>query len=188
MLKGVSLFSNIGIGELSLPTRFKVIAANDIDQKRCLLYERLHPTTKVIQGDISKQSIFNAKKEFDCDFLISTPPCQGMSNLGKMDKRDPRNHLIKYSIDFIKSKKPKFIFHENVPNQNKTPILHQGKEITISEFISKQLGKDYFIENKNIKMDNYGIPQMRKRSIFLLTRKIFPSNGISQNPRELPQL
>ncbi|MAL64076.1 MAG: DNA (cytosine-5-)-methyltransferase [Rhizobiales bacterium] len=171
MLKGVSLFSNIGIGELSLPTRFKVIAANDIDQKRCLLYKRLHPTTKVIQGDISKQSIFNAIKEFDCDFLISTPPCQGMSNLGKMDKRDPRNHLIKYSIDFIKAKKPKFIFHENVPNQNKTPILHQGKEITISEFISKQLGKDYFIENKNIKMDNYGIPQMRKRSIFLLTRK-----------------
>ena len=101
MLKGVSLFSNIGIGELSLPTRFKVIAANDIDQKRCLLYERLHPTTKVIQGDISKQSIFNAIKEFDCDFLISTHPCQGMSNLGKMDKRDPRNHLIKYSIDFI---------------------------------------------------------------------------------------
>ena len=53
----------------------------------------------------------------------------------------------------IKPKKPKFIFHENVPNQNKTPILHQGKEITISEFISKQLGKDYFIENKNISLE-----------------------------------
>ena len=89
-----------------------------------------------------------------------------MSNLGRMEKMDPRNHLVKYSIDFIKTKKPKFIFHENVPNQNKTLINFRGKEVTISEFICKQLSKDYFIVNKNIKMDDYGIPQMRKRSIF----------------------
>ena len=146
MLKGVSLFANIGFGELSLPSNFRVIAANDIDPKRCNLYKKLHPHTNVIVGDISKKTILNKLKEFDCDFVISTPPCQGMSNLGRMEKMDPRNHLVKYSIDFIKTKKPKFIFHENVPNQNKTLINYRGKEVTISEFICKQLSKDYFIE------------------------------------------
>ena len=183
MLKGVSLFANIGVGELSLPSNFRVIAANDIDPKRCNLYKKLHPHTNVIVGDISKKTILNKLKEFDCDFVISTPPCQGMSNLGRMEKMDPRNHLVKYSIDFIKTKKPKFIFHENVPNQNKTLINYRGKEVTISEFICKQLSKDYFIENKNIKMDDYGIPQMRKRSIFLLTRKDISQAWDFPNPK-----
>ena len=37
--------------------------------------------------------IKSAKKE-KCNLVIATPPCQGMSVAGKMDKNDPRNTLI----------------------------------------------------------------------------------------------
>ena len=141
MLKGVSLFANIGVGELSLPSNFRVIAANDIDPKRCNLYKKLHPHTTVIVGDISKKTILNKLREFDCDFVISTPPCQGMSNLGRMEKMDPRNHLVKYSIDFIKTKKPKFIFHENVPKSLKNQSSPLG-------FIDFSMIFMYFYENQ----------------------------------------
>ena len=71
MLKGVSLFANIGVGELSLPSNFRVIAANDIDPKRCNLYKKLHPHTNVIDGDISKKTILNLSL-----IHVSEPPRQ----------------------------------------------------------------------------------------------------------------
>lgn len=170
-MKGLSLFANIGIGELTLPKKFQISHANEIDHKRCNIYKKLHPKAKIIVGDISSQKIIEEITSEKFDFIISTPPCQGMSTAGKMDKMDPRNHLVKYSIDVIKKVNPKFIFHENVPGQERTFISFKGKKIKISDFIKKSLSKNYNIISSNINMSEFGIPQMRKRSIFLMTRK-----------------
>lgn len=66
----------------------------------------------MVCGDIRNINIFNTLLklyfENDCDFLMSTPPCQWMSVAGKMDKYDPRNSLIIYTIDFIKKSLSKF--------------------------------------------------------------------------------
>ncbi len=173
-MNGISLFSNIGIGELCLDRKkFSIMKANDIHTDRCILYKYLHPKTTVIDGDIRKKDIFSQLTKIDSklDFLITTPPCQGMSTAGKNDKFDPRNHLIKYSIDYIKKCKPKYVLHENVPGQETTMLSFKNKIISIPDYISSQLSKDYHIIKKKINMYDYGIPQNRKRSIYLLTRK-----------------
>lgn len=171
---GISLFSNIGVAELGLnKNRLKLIYANEIDKKRAKFYKFLHPETKMICGDIKNKNVFNDLSSFDfeLDFLISTPPCQGMSTAGKNDKTDPRNHLVKFSVDFIKKKLPKFILHENVPGQEKTKIDVNGNNLFIPQYLEYELSSLYNIEKSKINMSNFGIPQNRIRSIYLFSRK-----------------
>ena len=126
-LCGLSLFSNVGIAEILLDEiNVNIKIANEIIKERSEFYKETYPNTDVIYGDITQSNIFNeivrkAKSE-KIDFIISTPPCQGMSNAGKKDKNDPRNYLITYAIEMIKKIKPKYVFIENVPQQLKTYI------------------------------------------------------------------
>ena len=106
------------------------------------------------------------------NFIIATPPCQGMSTAGKKDPDDPRNKLIFYAIESIKILKPKYVILENVPMQNRTKIIYEGKKILIPDYIDKELSKEYiFNDNRLVNTMNYGIPQSRQRNIYLLVRK-----------------
>ncbi len=134
-MKGISLFSNIGIAELGLPKSFEVYKANEIDRNRCELFKKIHRKTEIVNADIRNKEIQKKLTEDKVDFLISTPPCQGMSTAGKMDRFDPRNHLIKYSIDLILKTKPMYVFHENVPGQDKTEIKVNKNIMKIPEYI-----------------------------------------------------
>ena len=86
-IKAVSLFSSAGIGELYLrDLGIEVIVANEIVNQRAKLYSFLYPNSTMITGDIREDAIKNKLKSFindDVKFLIATPPCQGLSSLGK---------------------------------------------------------------------------------------------------------
>ena len=103
---------------------------------------------------------------------MATPPCQGMSSVGKMDPFDPRNHLITNTIDIILNIKPKYVFLENVPEQLITKITYNSKTILIPEYIKIKLSEYYsFSDLKTVNAKDYSVPQSRERSIYLLTRK-----------------
>ncbi len=174
---GLSLFANAGIAETYLSEiGFDVVVANEIDVQRALLYKHFHPDTNMIIGDIRnrgiKNEIYQECNKTYIDFIIATPPCQGMSSAGKMDPRDPRNHLITDAIEIIKKLKPKYVFIENVPEQLITSINYKNKSILIPDYIKISL-EDYYTFNNDfiINAKDYGIPQSRERAIFLLTRK-----------------
>lgn len=153
-----------------------IVVANEIEETRAKFYNHLYPKTKMIVGDICDEKIRNqiysiCKKE-NVEFLIATPPCQGMSLAGKMDKDDPRNQLIYYAIDMIKRIKPKYVFLENVPQQLKTEIIYNGNSMLIPDYIHKELDSNYNFSDKSlVSAMDYDVPQMRKRNIFLLSRK-----------------
>tara|TARA_B100002019_G_scaffold283037_1_gene288964 strand:+ start:130 stop:1275 length:1146 start_codon:yes stop_codon:yes gene_type:complete len=174
-LKGLSLFSNVGIAEIHLEKiGCDVIVANEILSDRARFYQDVFPKTKMICGDIREKSTFNkiVKLSDGIDFVITTPPCQGMSTAGKKDKLDPRNNLITYAIKAIRKINPKYVFIENVPQQLKTFINYKDKRIVIPEFLKLTLKDKYkFNDNEIINAADYGIPQSRTRSIILLTRK-----------------
>ena len=172
---GLSLFSNIGIAEMGLdPEKFKILFANEVDKRRSTLYGKIHASTIMIHGDIRSSNIKTKLTEnSEIDFIISSPPCQGMSTAGKNDKNDPRNNLVTHSIEIIKKLLPKYVFHENVPGQEKTFIEIKNTKITIPEYIELELSEFYNIEKKIILMSDYGVPQNRKRSIYLLSKKSF---------------
>ena len=176
-LQGLSLFSNVGIAEIFLKNiGVDVVLANEILPDRAKFYKEVYPNTDVICGDIRSNIIFKEiirkSKKLKIDFIITTPPCQGMSTAGKKDKKDPRNNLITNAISLIKKIKPKYIFIENVPQQLKTFVIFNGQNFLIPDYLKKCLNKYYnFSDNEVINAADYGVPQNRVRSIILLTRK-----------------
>ena len=176
-LQGLSLFTNVGIAEIFLEKiGVDIVLANEILKNRVKFYKEIYPKTDVICGDIRKNNVFNEiikkSKTNKIDFILTTPPCQGMSTAGKNDKNDPRNNLITYAINLIKKIKPKYVFIENVPQQLKTFVKYQNKKILIPKYLKLCLQKYYnFSDNEIINAADYGIPQNRIRSIILLTRK-----------------
>lgn len=176
-LIGLSLFANVGIAEAYMKDiGVDIVIANEIDENRARFYQEVYPETHMICGDIAdkivRDSIVCEAIEKKVDFIIATPPCQGMSEAGLRLEFDPRNQLISYAVDVIKLVKPKFVFMENVPKQLTTKIRY-GKEIMlIPEYIKRKLGEDYSFNNKTLVMaKDYGVPQLRERNIFLLVRK-----------------
>jgi DNA (cytosine-5)-methyltransferase 1 len=130
----------------------------------------------MIQGDITDKEIYNKTlqkaRAYDCQFLLATPPCQGMSVAGKMLKDDPRNSLIKVVVEFIKDLQPKYILIENVQGMLKTNIFHRGKKVKIPTYIDNELKKlGYNINYSVVDSAYYGTPQTRKRAIFLISKE-----------------
>jgi DNA (cytosine-5)-methyltransferase 1 len=130
----------------------------------------------MICGDITDDSIRDcivAKAiEKGVNFIIATPPCQGMSVAGNRDPEDPRNQLISYAIDVIKRVSPDFVMLENVPRQLVTKIRIDGEIIKIPDYIKKELDEEYFFNKKTLaKAKDFGVPQLRERNINLLIKK-----------------
>lgn len=174
-MKVLSLFSNIGVAEAYLKNiGFDVVIANELEEKRADVYQYLYPETEVICGDITSSNISDniTKKAIDygIDVILATPPCQGMSTAGKLNKYDVRNQLIYYAVEIIKKVKPKYVMLENVPMQLLTKIDYEGEKILIPDYLNLELSNLYKIESKVINTADYGVPQSRERAIFLLTR------------------
>ncbi len=176
-LKGLSLFANVGIAETYLKaTGIDILVANEINETRAKFYNHLYPDCNMIVGDITdkkiQQKVLEESKKLNIDFVIATPPCQGMSLAGTMDPLDKRNQLIYYAIEIIKELKPKYILLENVPQALKTKIKIDNEYILIPDYIHKELENNYIFANQNlISAMDYEVPQMRKRNIYLISRK-----------------
>ncbi len=176
-LRGLSLFANVGIAEAWFKDiKVDIKLANEIDTKRAQFYQEIYPETEMICGDITndivRTQIINKAKEYKVNFLIATPPCQGMSVAGNRFEFDERNQLIFYAIDVIKKIKPDYIFLENVPRQLQTKIVANGVEISIPDYIKQELANDYNFNNETlIRAMDHGVSQMRERNIFLLVKK-----------------
>jgi DNA (cytosine-5)-methyltransferase 1 len=179
-LKGVSLFSGAGIGE----TYFKdigidIVVANELIKQRANLYKSLNPNCNMICGDITNSNVFNKIIDAlpnDLDFLIASPPCQGMSVAGKNRcqtemELDERNYLITYVVKLIEIKKPDYIIIENVPMLLKFLLNYKGKTITVLEILQLEFGNEYNIDSRVVDAADYGVPQTRLRAIIKMHKK-----------------
>lgn len=177
VLKGVSLFSNVGIAEAFLKDLgVEIKVANEIDTDRARFYQEVYPTTNMICGDITddcvRDRIVEESIKNEVNFLLATPPCQGMSEAGLRLEFDPRNRLVFYAVDVIKRVNPQFVLLENVPKQLTTKVQYGDEIILIPEYIKRELGDEYsFNKETIIKAKDHGVPQLRERNIFLLCRK-----------------
>ena len=180
MIKGVSMFASSGIGE----TYFKkagidIVVANELLPKRGQFYKEMNPNSNMIIGDIRDK---NVKKELlsnindEVKFLIATPPCQGISNLGKNrtidDKlKDSRNYLIFEVLEVIDKKNFDYIMIENVPGFLKVLLPYKDELRTIEEILNDKYSKKYIIESKILNAKDYGVPQSRPRAIVKMYKK-----------------
>lgn len=192
MMKGVSLFSSAGIGELYLKSiGLNIVVANEIQEKRGKLYRSTYPDSEMIIGDISKEDIFEEfikrSKKHKIDFLIASPPCQGMSIAGKNRclksmSADERNYLLNYVIKAIHILKPNYILIENVPSLLKLMLNYKGAFLTVPEILHEEFRDNYIIEVGILDAADYGVPQTRKRAIV----RLYPKNKTWDLPGKEP--
>jgi DNA (cytosine-5)-methyltransferase 1 len=182
MMNGVSLFSSAGIGEVYLKEiGVNIVVANEVLEERAKLYKAIFPHSKMIVGDILDGKIY--KKILDesgekVDFLLATPPCQGMSIAGKSRSlpemfKDKRNYLFFRIVDFIKNKLPDFVLIENVPRLLKLELYHDGKRRNVVDLLKQEFGNKYVIESDILDAADYGVPQRRLRAIIKMYKKGF---------------
>ena len=193
MHKGVSLFSSAGIAEIFLQNvGIDIVVANEIIKERADLYKYQYPTANMICGDILDEKVYNSILESTpehLDFLLASPPCQGMSVAGKnrfLDQMmsDPRNSLVLKVVDFIQRKNPDFVLIENVPTFLKLQIAYNGEIKNVIDILKDEFSKEYDIDAQIFDAQDYGVPQRRKRTIVRMCKH----GRIWNNPQKCPTI
>jgi DNA (cytosine-5)-methyltransferase 1 len=135
-----------------------------------------HLISSVINKEISPETlpqIFSIiDKELqkkDVDIVIGGPPCQAYSVAGRARKNmddDPRNHLYKHYVEFLKRYKPKMFVFENVPG-----ILSASNGKYLEKIFSAVKEQGYELEKNVLNAKDFNVLQDRKRVIIIGWRK-----------------
>ncbi|SFB10307.1 DNA cytosine methyltransferase [Selenomonas ruminantium] len=148
---------------------FDILVGIDSDQKALETFELNHKGAKSICGDITtityEKDIKPLIGDKTIDIIVGGPPCQGMSLSGPRKFDDPRNKLYLSYIRLVKEIQPKAFVIENVPG---LVGLFKGK---IKESILTEFGKmGYDVKCEILCSADYGVPQNRRRVIFVGTK------------------
>ena len=144
---------------------YNILLGIDNDKMALKTFEYNHNNSKSICGDITQIGYKEIKKIIGnkkIDVIIGGPPCQGMSLSGPRQFDDPRNKLYLSYMRLVNEIRPKAFIIENVPGLISL-FGGQIKENIITKF--SQMGYD--IKYKIVCSADYGVPQMRKRVIFV---------------------
>lgn len=97
------------------------------------------------------------------DIIVGGPPCQGFSLKGKrLGLGDERNFLFREYIKYVEYFQPTYFVIENVPG-----IISSNSGYFIDEIISEFGKTGYTINYGILNAANFGVPQNRKRTIFM---------------------
>lgn len=97
------------------------------------------------------------------DVVIGGPPCQGFSLArGLRFVDDPRNALYKHFVRTIEAVRPQWFVMENVEG-----ILNIGAGVVREQIFEDFKGAGYTTTVRVINMADYGVPQRRRRAVFV---------------------
>lgn len=149
---------------------FRTLGAVEIDEAAATTYaanfaSEAGGTEHVFNTGIEDWNPGDLQEEVDV--ILGGPPCQGFSALGKQDPDDPRNQLWREYIRVVGKLQPKIFVIENVDRFLKSPEYAE-LESAVAE---KGELENYVLERKHLVAANYGVPQARKRTIVLATRR-----------------
>lgn len=184
----VDLFS--GAGGMSTGFEmagFKVALGVELIPKFSETFAANHKSAVAICGDITKVSndeISKKLKNKKIDVVVGGPPCQGFSRAGRRDQKDPRNSLFMEFIRVVDLLKPSYFVMENVPG---ILTMKNAKGEQVIEIIKNEFTKiGYYVEWKKLLASDYGVPQNRRRVIFLGTP--FDENKNPMLPINYPKI
>ncbi len=157
-----------GCGGMSLgfeEAGYRVLLGIDFWEDALKTYRHNHRQSRTLCADMASldpKDVERLLKTDTVDVIIGGPPCQGFSVAGKRIVDDERNRLYKGFVRMVGHFKPKAFVMENVPN-----ILSIGggvvKEAILTDF--NELG--YNVNFKVMLASNYGVPQNRRRAVFV---------------------
>lgn len=172
----IDLFS--GCGGLSLGLKqagFQVACAVELNPKAQETYRLNHTEVKLIPSDIRKVRVRTLMRELgmkagQLDLLAGCPPCQGFSRIRTRNKSssdaDARNDLIFEFLRFVRGFRPKTVMLENVPALKDDPRF--------ATFWAEMQRLGYHGQPEIQDAAKFGVPQRRKRLIYLAVRGRYP--------------
>ena len=151
-----------GFGEAG----YKVLVGVDVEQSALNTFEKNHNGAIGINLDLSEPESFDIIKKAingkKVDVIIGGPPCQGFSLTGPRNFDDKRNKLYLAMIETVRRFRPQAFLIENVPGMAN---LYKGE--VKNEIIRRFTAMGYKVSCKIICAADYGVPQIRKRLIFV---------------------
>ena len=147
---------------------FENVFSVEYDHEICETYRHNFPHHKLIERDITEISdtaVLDLAKGTEIDVVIGGPPCQGFSmagNIGRLFIDDPRNHLFKEFVRFVKLLQPKCFVMENVAR-----LYTRLKGQTRNEIIKCFENLGYVVDARIVCASDYGVPQNRYRVLFI---------------------
>lgn len=137
---------------------------------------------KFIFDSIRTLPKFVNEDKLKINVVFGGPPCQGFSLAGRRKHDDPRNFLFKEYIRVVGDLKPDYVVMENVPGFLSTKLLdyvasdgekYSKEECLAPHILEKEFKKIGYkiLKPKIFDTSKYGVPQTRKRVIFLAYSK-----------------
>ena len=153
-----------------------------------------YPPFKIEKQEAENTSVYNFEVENDNSYIVANTivhNCQGFSNGGKKLPDDPRNTLFREFARSATLIKPKYIIGENVDGllSRKTATGENYIDVIVAEF--EKIG--YNVTYQVCHTVRYGIPQLRKRLVYVGIRKdldktfVFPE-PLNDGKTNLPNL
>ncbi|MDQ2808652.1 MAG: DNA cytosine methyltransferase [Chloroflexota bacterium] len=164
MLRALSLFSGCGGCSLGLQqASFTVQLAVDNNAAACASYAANFGGVRVWQTDLATLAPTALQQHAalgagQLDLVVGGPPCQGFSSAGARDWHDPRNSLLRTFVDLLITLQPTWFVMENVEG-----LLTANDGFYVTEAILRLLEAGYWVKAKKVYMEQYGLPQRRKR-------------------------
>ncbi len=151
-----------------------VIAGIDNDPDVKETYEKNNPGAKFIHADVFNLKEFELtnytgiKKNDDSLVLIGCSPCQYWSIIQTDKKKSKQSKdLLKEFHRFVKHYNPGFVVVENVPG-----LERKAEESGLKEFVDDLENRGYTVEYDIYKLNEYGVPQTRKRFSLIASRVV----------------
>lgn len=175
-LTAIDLFCGAGgLSEGFRQAGYTVVAGNDIEVAAGETYKATHPDAEFILGpiqDVTTEQLCKAGglRLGELDVLLGGPPCQAYSVYNhQRGMHDARANLFREYLRIVEGLKPKWVVMENVTG---ITSIAGG---TVVQSIKAELRKlGYEVECRVLKAEEYGVPQERRRMVFIGNRLGLP--------------
>jgi DNA (cytosine-5)-methyltransferase 1 len=171
-LTAIDLFCGAGgLSEGFRQAGYHVLVGQDFDDAAGATFASTHHEAKFVGGpiqDVDAGDLLRSAglKRGELDVLIGGPPCQGYSVYNhQRGVADPRAGLFREYLRIVDGLRPRWLVMENVTGI--TSIAGGGIVGEIQDGM-RRLG--YRVEMQVVKAEQYGVPQERRRVIFIGTR------------------
>jgi DNA (cytosine-5)-methyltransferase 1 len=154
---------------------FRVLAGNDCFEAAGKTFSATHTNSQFIPGPIEELSVeqlmaVTGIKRGELTVLVGGPPCQAYSVYNhKRGMHDRRATLFREYLRIVEGIQPEWIVMENVKG-----IYSIGGGEAVRSIKSELAALGYDVEEAVLKAEDFGVPQERRRVVFIGNRLGMP--------------
>lgn len=164
-----------GLSEGFRQAGYEVLAGNDFFEAAGDTFRTTHNEATFLSGAIQNHHVddFLAAAGLEAgelDVLVGGPPCQGFSVYNhQRGLHDERSSLYREYLRIVAGLRPKWVVLENV-----TGMTSAGGGAAVEAIVDGLGALGYHVETKILRAEEFGVPQERRRLLFVGNRLGLP--------------